>query len=178
MVKICFLTVISLFLPLTVSAQSSEMDSVKTHKLDEVIVEASYLTREDDHILAVPTKEQRKHAVSGYDLLRNLMIPGVSVNRNAGTVSTPAGTATIYIDGREADFREVQSLRPKDIASVEYYDLPSGVYAKDAAAINFILKRLTNGGYTQIDALEGVGFLNDNFNIISKYVIDARYLKI
>ena len=36
-------------------------------ELDEIVVKASYLTREDDHILAIPTKEQRKHAVTGYE---------------------------------------------------------------------------------------------------------------
>ncbi len=178
MMKISFLTFISLFLPLTAVAQSNETDSVKAHKLEEVIVEASYLTREDDHILAVPTKEQRKHAVSGYDLLRNLMIPGVAVNRNSGVVSTPAGTATIYIDGREADFREVQSIRPKDIASVEYYDIPSGKYAKDTSAINFVLKTPVNGGYTQLDAMQGLGFLNSDYNMISKYVVGTKSINL
>ena len=66
--KIIFLTVISIFLPLTAIAQSHQPDSVKVHRLDEVVVESSYITREDDHILAVPTKEQRRQAVSGYDL--------------------------------------------------------------------------------------------------------------
>ena len=82
-------------------------------ELDEIVVKASYLTREDDHILAIPTKEQRKHAVTGYDLLNNLMIPGVSVERSTGSVTTPSGAATLYIDGRKVDFREVQSLRPR-----------------------------------------------------------------
>lgn len=36
-------------------------DSIKTQELKEVVVNASYLTREDDHISAIPTKEQRKH---------------------------------------------------------------------------------------------------------------------
>lgn len=94
----------------------------------------SYLTREGDHILAIPTKEQRKHAVTGYDLLSNLMIPGVSVERSTGSVTTPNGAATLYIDGREVDFREVQSLRPKDVSRVEYFDVPTGKYAKDAYA--------------------------------------------
>ena len=53
--------------------------------LGEVVVKSSYLTREGDHILAIPTKEQRKHAVTGYDLLSNLMIPGVSVDRLKGS---------------------------------------------------------------------------------------------
>ena len=59
----------------------------------------SYLTRKDDHILAIPTKEQRNHAVTGYDLLSNLMVPGVSVDRLKGSVTTPNGAATLYIDG-------------------------------------------------------------------------------
>ena len=61
-------------------------DTTKTFiqgkELGEVVVKSSYLTREGDHILAIPTKEQRKHAVTGYDLLSNLMIPGVSVERS------------------------------------------------------------------------------------------------
>lgn len=153
-------------------------DSIKTQELKEVVVNASYLTREDDHISAIPTKEQRKHAVSGYDLLRNLMIPGISVNRTTGSVTTPAGTATLYIDGREVDFREVQSLRPKDIARVEYFDIPTGKYAKDAAAINFVLRTLNNGGYTQLDAMQGLGYLNGDYNLISKYVVGNKSINL
>lgn len=153
-------------------------DSIKAHGLKEVVVSSSYITREADHILAIPTKEQQKHAVGGYDLLRNLMIPGMSVNSTAGIVNTPSGSATIYIDGREAGFREIQSLRPKDIASIEYYDLPTGKYANDAASINFILKKPINGGYTQIDAKQGVGFLNGDYNLISKYITGNKSINL
>ncbi len=154
------------------------IDTIKPQSLDEVVVTASYLTRDDDHILAVPTKEQRKHAVTGYDLLSNLMIPGIVVDRSTGSVSTPAGAAAIYIDGREVDFREVQSLRPKDIARVEYFDIPTGKYAKDAAAINFILKTLDNGGYTQLDATQGVGYLYGDYNLISKFVTGTKSINL
>ena len=93
---------------------AQKLDTTKTFiqgkELGEVVVKSSYLTREDDHILVIPTKEQRKHSVTGYDLLSNLMIPVVSVERSTGSVTTPNGDATLYIDGREVDFREVQSL--------------------------------------------------------------------
>ena len=151
---------------------------IQSKELDEVVVKASYLIREDDHILAIPTKEQRKHAVTGYDLLNNLMIPGVSVERSTGNVTTPAGAATLYIDGREVDFREVQSLRPKDIARVEYFDVPTGKYAKDAYAINIVIKPLNNGGYTQLDASQGVGYLNGDYNLISKFVTGTKSLNL
>ena len=152
--------------------------SIQAKELDEVVVKASYLTREDDHILAIPTKEQRKHAVTGYDLLNNLMIPGVSVERSTGSVTTPSGAATLYIDGRKVDFREVQSLRPKDIARVEFFDVPTGKYAKDAYAINIVMKPLNNGGYTQLDASQGAGYLNGNYNLVSKFVTGTKSLNI
>lgn len=152
--------------------------SIQAKELDEVVVKASYLTREDDHILAIPTKEQRKHAVTGYDLLNNLMIPGVSVERSTGSVTTPSGAATLYIDGRKVDFREVQSLRPKDIARVEFFDVPTGKYAKDAYAINIVMKPLNNGGYTQLDASQGIGYLNGDYNLVSKFVTGTKSLNI
>ena len=146
--------------------------------LGEVVVKSSYLTREGDHILAIPTKEQRKHAVTGYDLLSNLMIPGVSVERSTGSVTTPNGAATLYIDGREVEFREVQSLRPKDVSRVEYFDVPTGKYAKDAYAINIIMKPLNNGGYTQLDASQNVGYLYGDYNLISKFVTGTKSLNL
>lgn len=152
--------------------------SIQAKELDEVVVKASYLTREDDHILAIPTKEQRKHAVTGYDLLNNLMIPGVSVERSTGSVTTPSGAATLYIDGRKVDFREVQSLRPKDIARVDFFDVPTGKYAKDAYAINIVMKPLNNGGYTQLDASQGIGYLNGDYNLVSKFVTGTKSLNI
>lgn len=76
-------------------------DSIKTQELKEVVVNASYLTREDDHISAIPTKEQRKHAVSGYDLLRNLMIPGISLTEQRGALQhLPALQHSILMDVR------------------------------------------------------------------------------
>lgn len=152
--------------------------SIQAKELDEIVVKASYLTREDDHILAIPTKEQRKHAVTGYDLLNNLMIPGVSVERSTGSVTTPSGAATLYIDGRKVDFREVQSLRPKDIARVDFFDVPTGKYAKDAYAINIVMKPLNNGGYTQLDASQGIGYLNGDYNLVSKFVTGTKSLNI
>ena len=155
-----------------VATPTENADSVASEKtLAEVNVIAKHLTREADRIVAMPTPEQRKHAHTGYDLVRNLMIPGVSVDRKTFKVNTPTGGATLYIDGREVDVREVRALRPRDVAKVEYIDMPTGKYAKDVAALNFVTKRLTHGGYTQIDAQQGLGFLQGDYNTVSKYSV-------
>ena len=37
--------------------------------------------------------------------------------------------------------------------------MPTGKYANDKAVMNYIVKTYTSGGYTQVDALQGVGYL-------------------
>ena len=173
------IVIMSMFLNVSYAQKTDTTKTfVQGKELDEVVVKTSYLTRKDDHILAIPTKEQRKHAVTGYDMLSNLMVPGVSVDRLKGSVTTPNGAATLYVDGREVDFREVQSLRPKDISRVEYFDVPTGKYAKDTYAINIIMKPLNNGGYTQLDASQNVGYLYGDYNLISKFVTGTKSLNL
>ena len=137
-------------------------------QLGEVIVKGSSFIRQKDKVLILPDKQQVKHANTGYDLLSNLMIPGLDVDRRTGTVSTLGGNATLYIDGRKVDYREVQSLRPKDVERIEYYDVPTGKYANDVAAINYITRKYKAGGYISLDANQTIGYLAGNYNAVAK----------
>jgi len=148
----------------------AQTDSVsKNVQLKEVVVAGDMAKREVDHIDCIPTPKQRKHAHSGFELIRNMMLSGVNVDTENGVITTPVGTATLYINGRKASVREITSLRPKDILHVEYCDMPTGKYANDKAVINYIVKTYTSGGYTQVDALQGVGYLKGDYNLTSKY---------
>lgn len=170
--KTFYISVLFLYICTCLNAQDIKVDTdsiARKQYLQEVVVHADYFSVKDNHIVGVPTQQQRKHAHTGYDLLRNMMLPGVTVIRKEGRVTTPAGDATIYINGREVSSREIESLRPQDIAHIEYYDIPTGKFAKDAASINYILKDFQSGGYTQIDAKQGMGFLLGNYNGTSKY---------
>ena len=154
-------------MPLTVAAQT---DSVSQEvQLKEVIVAGDMVKREVDYINCIPTPKQRKHAHSGFELVKNLMLVGVTVDAENGVITTPVGTATLYINGCKASVREIATLRPKDILRVEYYDMPTGKYANDKAVMNYIVKNYTSGGYTQVEALQGVGYLKGDYNLISKY---------
>lgn len=156
-----------IFLPIPVSSQNDTIHSSK--ELKEVVITGKLIQQEADHYNCIPTNKQRKHSHSGFELVRNMMIAGVDVNMDAGNISTPAGIATLYINGREASFREVQSLRPKDVIRVEYYDMPTGRYAKDRAVLNYVVKKYATGGYTQVDGLQAIGFLRKDYNLNSKY---------
>ena len=136
--------------------------------LGEVTVKGSTFIRKKDHLLVLPDKQQIKHAFSGYDLLYNLMIPGLDVNRKDKKVTATAGEATLYINGVKADFRDVQNLRPRDIEKVEYYSMPTGKYTGDAASINYITKTYTTGGYVNMEAEQKIGYLGGNYDAAAK----------
>lgn len=136
--------------------------------LDGVEVKASSYIRQKDRVLIIPDKQQVRHAGTGYDLLYNLMIPGITVDRRKGTVSSTIGEATLYINGRKAEFREIQSLRPRDIEKVEYFDMPTGKYAGDKLSINYVVKERKSGGYVSLDATQNIGYLQGDYNVAAK----------
>ena len=141
---------------------SLESDNIT---LDELVVTGSSIIRKENSILILPDKKQVKHAATGYDLLYNLMISDISVNRNTGKVTAALGDVTLYIDGVKANYRDIQSLRPRDVEKVEYFDAPTGRYAGDKAAINYITKQYKSGGYLSLDGKQNIGYLMGDYNV-------------
>ena len=150
---------------MTVSTVTLESDNVI---LGEVVVKGSSFIRKEGHVLVIPDKQQVKHANTGYDLLYNLMIPSIDVNKRTGEVTTFGGSVSLYINGEKADYRDVQSLRPQDIERVEYYDVPTGKYANDVAAIDYITKQYKAGGYVTLDGKQTIGYLGGDYNVGAK----------
>lgn len=136
--------------------------------LDEVEVKGRAFIRKEDFALIIPDKQQVKHASTGYDLLDNLMIPGLSVDRQDGTVKNSNGVVSMYINGQKADFREVRTLRPRDIEKIEYHDAPTGIYSNEVAVINYITKEYKTGGYMSLDGRQTIGYLNGDYNAAAK----------
>ena len=158
--------------PITVQ-KDTELPSVALESdnvlLGEVVVKGNAYQYQKDRLLVTPGKEQIKHAFSGYDLLYNLMIPGLNVDRKNKTVTSMTGDATLYINGVEADIREVQNLQPKDIERVEYYVLPTtGKFAGDAASVNYITKAYSSGGYVTVDGQQTIGYMKGDYNLGAK----------
>lgn len=162
----------SVIIPVDVQNTDIQMDPIRLNTgsiaLGEVEIKAQAFIRKEDRVLIIPDKKQIKHASTGYDLLNNLMIPNINVDRLNGKVTTFGGDVSLYIDGRKVDYREIQSLRPRDIEKVEYMDIPTGKYANDIAAINYITKKYNKGGYVSLDAMQIVGYLNGNYNVTAK----------
>ena len=157
---------------LKIGQKSINMDAIQLKKksvtLSEVVVKGQSFIRQQDKVLIVPERQQVKHSYTGYDLLYNLMIPSIDVDRHEGKVKTFGGEVTLYIDGRKADYREIQNLRSRDIEKIEYYDVPSGKYMNDVASINYITKKYKSGGYISLDGKQIIGYLNGDYNVSVK----------
>lgn len=139
-----------------------------SHELSEVFVEAPSYIRKSDRVLVIPKQNQIAHASTGYDLLYNLMIPGISVDQRKGSVSSFGRSVTLYLNGRKADSREIKNIRPKDILNVQYHDVPTGKYSGDFASINIVTKDYDQGGYVAIDGKQTIGFKRGDYNLAAK----------
>lgn len=138
-------------------------------QLGEVEVEGTSVFRnEKGYITALPNKAQKTHSFGGFDLLANMMIPGVTVDKASGRVSALFGSASLYINGIQASVQEIRSIRAKDVVRVEYYDVPAGQYAGENAVVNFIVKSYGAGGFGEITAQQKVGFLDGKYDFVGK----------
>ena len=162
--NISFVVLFSLF-AFELVAQTEVPDSIrKIVSLDELVVSAPNITRMKDHLLIYPNEQQRKHTNDGYGVLKNLMIPGLIIDIQSNKVEAMGMSASLYINGQECDPKEISMIRPRDIEKIEYYDTPTGKYAKDKIAINFVLKQYQYGGYAQFDGLQTIGHTHGDYN--------------
>lgn len=144
----------------------------KSLTLGEVEVTASNINMKGDHVTYMPTKKQVNGANNGVLLLFNMMIPQLKVSPMENSVATSDQTSLgIFIDERQADANELARLRPKDIARVEYYEMPTGVFARSGIdrALNIVTKKYTSGGYVDVRTNTQVTYLQGNYSVQASF---------
>jgi hypothetical protein len=147
MKKFC-LTLLSSILSITSLAQTevTEPDSIATHELQEVVIEAPRIVHKADMDVFYPSSSAIEQSKNGMQLVRNLMIPSVSVNEVMGTVKTSGVDVQLRINGREATIDQVKALLPETIKRVEWLDNPGLRYKDATAVLNFVIINPTRGG--------------------------------
>lgn len=150
------------------SASGDELTR-KSQQLNEIVVSASRIIKASDgHITVLPNKEEKRHSFGGIDLLANMMIPGVSVDRSSGKVSAVFGDVSLYINGIKATLPEVKALNARDVIRVEYYDTPTGVYIGENAVVNYVVREYTTGYFGEISADQKMGYWDGTYGYASK----------
>lgn len=128
------------------SAQEEVTDSIATHELQEIVIEAPRVVRKADMDVYHPSKSAVDNSKNGLQLLNNLMIPTLSVNDALGSIQAAGQSVQVRINGRESTIEQVRSLLPETIKRVEWIDNPGLRYGGANYVLNFIVSNPTAGG--------------------------------
>lgn len=148
MLRIYFLLSIAGILSPVIAAQNSA-DSIRTQQLDEVVVKAARRIEKGDTLSVIPSANQRKFSMTGFELLRSMMLPELKVNTVKGEISLVNGeNVQVMIDGKPVEKQLILAIRPKEVARIEYIQSPVAEYGYDTslgAIVNVIMKKRTDG---------------------------------
>lgn len=141
----------AILLPFMTAAQESN-DTLATQQLGEIVVQAPKIIRKPDMDLLYPSRSAVENSKNGMQLLKNLMIPTLTVNDVTGTVAASGQTVQVRINGRVATVEQVRSLLPETIKRVEWIDNPGLRYNGAAYVLNVIVANPTAGGSLMLSA--------------------------
>ena len=148
MLRIYFLSLIAIIFTPAIYAQNTS-DSIMSQKLNEVVVKATRRIEKGDTLSVIPSVNQRKFSMNGFELFRSMMLPGLRVNTVSGEMSLSSGESVmVLIDGRPVDRQHILSLRPKEVARIEYIQNPGAEYGYDSslgAVINIVMQKRSDG---------------------------------
>lgn len=138
-----------------------------SYLLKGVTVEAARVVEKVDRQIIFPTKEQVKTASNGYDLLDNLSLPTIIVNRAERKVlSLKGGDVQIRINDVKASMQDVLALQPDEVTKVEFINVPGLKYGDSNldAVINYQVRRRYAGYVTGVSTMQGTkaGFNNSD----------------
>ena len=138
-----------------------------SYLLKGVTVEAAKVVEKVDRQIIFPTKEQVKTASNGYDLLDNMSLPTIIVNRAERKVlSLKGGDVQIRINDVKASMQDVLALQPDEVTKVEFINVPGLKYGDSNldAVINYQVRRRYAGYVGGVSTMQGTkaGFNNSD----------------
>lgn len=141
--------------------------------LGEVTVSASNVLQRVDRQIILPTEGQLKRSFGAYDLLDNLGISRLQVDKFTNSMSiSGGGNVQTRINGIKVTDKELAAVRAKDVLRVEFIEDPGKQYGDEelGAVVNIILRRRETGGVVNFQfsdsphTLWGENFLTAKFN--------------
>lgn len=131
------------------------------YNLAEATVSFNREKRLADRMVFTPSAAEKKRAFDGYALLSNMNFPLLEVDESTAAVTSLGTAVALYINGKPATAREVKTLRPESVLRVEFHNHPTGEFAGDKSALNFVTASTERGGQTYASVTQWGGYKGD-----------------
>lgn len=145
-------------LRLDVNKEENKLGQITMHsasvQLAEVEVQAQTAIRQIDRTLLFPTKEQKKHAFNGYNVLYNMMIADLDVDPFTKEIKRHNQDVVLCINGREAKPHEIEQMDPRDIRRIDCYDYHPEFPMQ--TVVDFVLINRQYGGNVNVNARQAL----------------------
>lgn len=116
-------------------------------------------------------KSTLKKSTTGFDVLK--VVPELRIDENNNSIQTlQQKNIEILINGIHSSSIDIKALNPKDIAKIEYYEMPTARYQNMgvSSVINVITKNNIRGGSIMIDTKQSIlPFAVGDYLFSSKY---------
>lgn len=137
--------------------------------LGDVTVTASALVTKPDRKVIFPTERIVRISTDGVDLLQQLMLPKITVNRMTNDITVPGGgEVQLRINGVKVEIHDIKALRPADILRVEFHDNPGLRYGNAEVVLDYIVHRAQTGGSFGFDSRQGVNAMWGEHSVNAK----------
>lgn len=143
-----------------------------TFTLSTVVVKADKVIKKNDGITIIPQKGQLRLSTDGFDVIYGIMIPGLDVDRQKGSVTRLGQDVAVYINGEKANNAELRNIKPSSILRIDYIDIPSGKFINNPISLNIITRSGTNGAYYAFDDTQYIGYMRNTFNTTAQWNIE------
>ena len=143
------ITAAPLLLAALAGAAQEPADSIEGKQLEEIVVEAPRVVRKADMDVYYPSRSALDISKNGLQLLRNLMIPSLSVTEALGQIQAAGQSVQVRVNGRVSSIDQVRALLPESIKRVEWIDNPGLRYKGANYVLNFIMTNPETGGSAQ-----------------------------
>lgn len=121
-------------------------DTLASKQLEEIVVEAPKVIRKADMDVYYPSQSALDNSKNGVQLLKNLMIPSLTVTDALDQIKAAGQSVQVRINGRESTIDQVRALLPETIKRVEWIDNPGLRYKGANYVLNVIVTNPTVGG--------------------------------
>jgi len=148
----------------------AQEDSSIVKELQEVSVTADRERETPTHTAFIPTASDKAHSANAFDLISTMRISGIKVNMQDKRVSNNVGQAVVLcINGVEATADEVETMRSKNVISMELQRNPSGKYAGTGGVLNFKTVQYDYGGNVYLSAKETFCYNSGTYMVAADY---------